>query len=87
MEMCKYRLKNFTHLGKGYDESDSFIDNSDAYDANIPKNMVPTRGGFYINGETIQLREKKSSSKKKTATSTGGSCKEKTTSDCCKKQA
>ena len=26
----KYKLKNFEHLGKGYDEEDSFIDNSEA---------------------------------------------------------
>lgn len=60
MDMCRYKLKNFANLGAGYDESDSFIDNSDAHDANIPKNMVPTRGGFYINGETIELRTKSS---------------------------
>lgn len=73
MDMYKYKLKNFANLGTGYDESDSFIDNSDAHDVNIPKNMVPTRGGFYINGETLTLRPKSDVKKsKQQAQSAGG---------------
>lgn len=45
----KYRNYNFAHLGEGYDEEDSFIDNSEAVDEVLPKNMRPKQGGFYIN--------------------------------------
>lgn len=51
----KFQYADFSHLGKGYDESDSFIDNSDAQDVHIPKNLVPKRGGFYVNSEKIKL--------------------------------
>lgn len=57
-DMYKFKLKNFDHLAEGYDEDDSFIDNTDAHDVNIPTNMVPTRGGFYVNKETITLKPK-----------------------------
>ncbi|RNA33401.1 ubinuclein-1 isoform X1 [Brachionus plicatilis] len=55
VDLNKFRYADFGHLGKGYDESDSFIDNSDAQDVHIPKNLVPKRGGFYINREKLKL--------------------------------
>lgn len=55
VDLNKFRYADFSHLGKGYDESDSFIDNSDAQDVHIPKNLVPKRGGFYINREKLKL--------------------------------
>jgi hypothetical protein len=53
----RYKLRDFAHLGKGYDENDSFIDNSDAVDVHVPSNMAPKRGGFYINKEQIKLEK------------------------------
>ena len=53
----KYKLKDFNYLGQGYDENDSFIDNTDAYDERIPANLAPKRGGFYINKEKMTLEE------------------------------
>ena len=53
----KYKLRDFAYLGKGYDENDSFIDNSDAHDVHVPSNMAPKRGGFYINKEQIKLEK------------------------------
>lgn len=55
VDFKKFQYADFSHLGKGYDESDSFIDNSDAQDVHIPKNLVPKRGGFYVNSEKIKL--------------------------------
>lgn len=53
----KYKLKDFSYLGHGYDENDSFIDNSDAKDVRIPSTMAPKRGGFYINKEQLKLEK------------------------------
>jgi hypothetical protein len=53
----RYKLRDFAHLGKGYDENDSFIDNSDAVDVHVPSNMAPKRGGFYVNKEQIKLEK------------------------------
>ncbi|CAF0779802.1 unnamed protein product [Brachionus calyciflorus] len=73
LDLNKFRYADFSHLGKGYDESDSFIDNSDAKDVHIPKNLVPKRGGFYINRERLKLATidevKKSKKSKKEADS------------------
>jgi hypothetical protein len=70
----KYKLKNFEHLGKGYDEDDSFIDNSEAIEEQVPADMAPKRGGFYINKGNLKLEKinesKSSKSKNKQAAST-----------------
>lgn len=66
----KYKVQDFRHLGHGYDESDSFIDNSEAQDVRVPANMAPKRGGFYINKEEIKL-EKITKRNKKSAKSCG----------------
>ena len=56
-ESLKYKYKDFSHLGKGYDGNDSFIDDSDAQDVQVPKNMAPKHGGFYVNKEKIKLEK------------------------------
>ena len=59
----KFKYKDFNYLGQGYDENDSFIDNTDATDEKVPANMAPKKGGFYINKGNLKLE--KISEKKK----------------------
>ena len=56
-ENTKYKLKNFNYLGQGYDEEDSFIDNSEAQDERVPSDMAPKKGGFYINKGNLKMEK------------------------------
>lgn len=44
-------------IGLGYDESDSFIDNTEAYDEIIPEEMETIEGGFYINCGPLEFQK------------------------------
>lgn len=57
----------YDDIGVGYDESDSFIDNTEAYDEQIQDDTP--RGGFYINSGRLVFKEKEK--KVASATKTG----------------
>ncbi|KAJ3614717.1 hypothetical protein NHX12_018288 [Muraenolepis orangiensis] len=52
----KDRMQDLIDLGFGYDETDPFIDNSEAYDELVPASLSTKLGGFYINTGTLQFR-------------------------------
>lgn len=50
------RRDDYADIGMGYDESDSFIDNTDGYDEIIPQNVTTLHGGFYINCGALEFK-------------------------------
>ncbi|CAG9860847.1 unnamed protein product [Phyllotreta striolata] len=52
----KGRKDDYADIGMGYDESDSFIDNTDGYDEIIPLNVTTLHGGFYVNSGALVFK-------------------------------
>ncbi|XP_074000156.1 ubinuclein-2-like isoform X2 [Rhodnius prolixus] len=51
------RYQTYTELGAGYDENDSFIDNTEAVEEALPDNTEPKRGGFYVNTGKLEYKK------------------------------
>uniref|UniRef100_A0A3Q4GLG1 Ubinuclein 1 n=1 Tax=Neolamprologus brichardi TaxID=32507 RepID=A0A3Q4GLG1_NEOBR len=53
----KDRIQDLIDIGFGYDDEDSFIDNSEAYDEFVPCSITTKFGGFYVNSGVLQFRQ------------------------------
>jgi len=52
----KKKLKSYAELGAGYDETDPFIDNTDANDEALQEDQETACGGYYINSGPLELK-------------------------------
>ncbi|CAG4960607.1 unnamed protein product [Colias eurytheme] len=50
------KYEDFADIGAGYDENDSFIDNTHGYDEMIPPECDTLHGGFYINSGSLEFK-------------------------------
>ncbi|XP_058809235.1 yemanuclein-like [Phymastichus coffea] len=72
------KRSDYVDLGAGYDENDSFIDNTDAYDEVVPEEMTTVHGGFYVNSGPLEFKD---SDKVNRKNNTNGSNKEEENKD------
>ncbi|XP_055013934.1 ubinuclein-1-like [Boleophthalmus pectinirostris] len=53
----QHRVQDLIDIGYGYDDEDSFIDNSEAYDEFVPMSLTTEQGGFYVNTGLLHFRQ------------------------------
>ena len=54
------KIDDYADLGYGYDEEDSFIDNSEFHDEIVPDNVTTAYGGFYVNSGPLEYKARES---------------------------
>jgi hypothetical protein len=60
----RFKSQSFARWSKGYDENDSFIDNTEALEERLASNKMPKHGKFYVNkDQKIQLIKTKPNKK------------------------
>ncbi|XP_034043632.1 ubinuclein-1 [Thalassophryne amazonica] len=53
----KERFQALVDYGYGYNQDDSFIDDSEAYDQYVPFAITTEEGGFYMNSGVLEFRD------------------------------
>jgi hypothetical protein len=54
---ARRKMDSYADLGRGYDSSDPFIDDSEQCDdVRVPENVTAKHGGFYVNAGPLEFR-------------------------------
>ncbi|VVC35817.1 Hypothetical protein CINCED_3A018374 [Cinara cedri] len=53
----KTAFYNYSELAAGYDENDSFIDNTEIFDEVMPEEVETKHGGYYVNTGSLEFKQ------------------------------
>ncbi|XP_050442472.1 ubinuclein-2 [Adelges cooleyi] len=53
----KTAFYNYSELAAGYDENDSFIDNTELFDEVMPEEVETEHGGYYVNTGSLEFKK------------------------------